>query len=261
MPKGVDGPMLCLVFGFASLVLFVYTATRLATYTPLYVPMSCLQMNSDLGTPIMDTEWLNITGSMKKKCQNPNPYPVKVVGNRIGNVFVRENSTLLHVGTCTVPATTFPARSEVQGESLMTIALPMDVAGPLLAKPYVQIITKIGVVSSASLYFFGVPLTSRQEKDEVCGFEVQMSELKVGPSKCASSLEKLQVPLVNSTPQVELLKMTRKQLDDGSFKKNLVFGILLGVFGICGTALFCFGVCRVLGRRRRSHKQSCNADP
>lgn len=229
------------------IAIFVYAAVQLATFTPLYTPLECHQLHSGLGAPAMDLAWVNVSGSMKKECQNPNPYLIQVSERSSGKVFVKDGSELKLVGRSHVPNTEFPAHGNGTGESVMDIALPMAEATVLLAKPLLQVVSEVHVRSEAQPHFFGVAMSATEDKEEVCGFEVRMATQKVGPSRCAATLEELVIPDVDSEPEVSYLHLDEQHLAEQELKKNAAFGSILAISFLGAAVSAALGARRMFG--------------
>mmetsp|Transcript_138623 Transcript_138623/g.345745 ORF Transcript_138623/g.345745 Transcript_138623/m.345745 type:complete len:274 (+) Transcript_138623:59-880(+) len=239
-------PYVC-AFGIFTAI-FVCAVVQLATFTPLYTPVECHQLHSGLDAPAMDSAWINVTGTMEKECKNPNPYSIHVAQRSPGKVFIKDGSELKLVGQSSVPDTDFPAHGEGTGQSAMEIALPMAEATALLAKPLLQVVSEVHIRSVARPHFFGVELAASEDRDEICGFEVRMATQKVGPSRCAGTIEELVIPDVDSEPEVSFMHLNKEHLTEQETKKNVALGSILAISLLGSLASIAVGAWRMIGR-------------
>lgn len=227
--------------------LFVYTSTTLAKYTPVYTPIRCVSLGSEMGEMEFDENFVNSTGLAKKACRNPNPFPMVLVqasAESAGQVFLKAESGLKPIGVSQVPETSFPREGAANLTAVLKLSLPLLEAFDLLAADSVQIVAEFRVLAKAQMEYLGQKMWVAQEQDQVCGFEVRMPD-EVGNAACASTLDELVIPDFDDTSEVEdTMEMTPEYYEYETRQKNLTFGsILAATFvlslasGACGARL------------------------
>jgi len=186
---------------------------------------------------------------------------IRVSQRSPGQIFVKDGSELKPVGQSNVLSTEFKAHNNNTGETAMEIALPMAEATALLAKPLLQVVSEVHVRAEALPRFFGVAVSAAENKDEVCGFEVRMATQKVGPSRCARTLEELVIPGVDSEAEVSFLHLDEEHLAQQELKKNAAFGSILAISFLATAASVAVGVRRVRAQgKARDAKLDGNPD-
>lgn len=255
------------LFSFSALfaLFFAYAAAALARYSPVYAPIECTPQASRLGNTTVDATWVNATGTFEKSCWNPNAYTVRLSELSPGTVFVN-SSSLREAGQSFLQGADIPARGRGTLETVVRLVMPKTEALALLRRPIVQVVLETRSEFEAAFRFLGHAFSSGEERTTFCGFEVQMVANKAGHMACAASLPALVIADVDTEEAgVELLHMSPEQSASMARKRNLTFGLAMGLSAALALALLACGLVKcastLQGRAARCPKEAPEAAP
>jgi len=241
-------PYMCCSVIFFSI--FVYTATVMATFSPLFTALECVPLGSNISTTMNGT-WVYVTGTSGRECRNPNPYSFSISGWKTGRVFIKNGTELKLVGESRVIDSEYPADGTGIATSTMDIALDLIELGALIAQPVLQVVVETHVSVQPDLRFFGFAVAASDDSDAVCGFEVRFVGMQVGPSACAGTVEEIEFPDVDAEPTVSVVSSDEDKLAAQELKKNVLLGSILAFTFLGAVASAALGTWRArrLGRQ------------
>lgn len=223
--------------------------------TPLYEPLACHEGGSELGEMLAGEEYVNISGTSRKRCENHNAYPITVREGSQGPVYWKNHSQLVEIGMNTLPTIVIPSNGEAIGSTSMSFSVNMDLAMQMMELSELQIVTKVYMVSTAEIKILGLPLSSSQPKEQYCGFEIRLAEQKVGHILCAETVESLYIQGVdNETMVVEYVHLDPDLLQHEARKKNLGLGFLLVVSCVLSFVTLAVGIKTMKNMQAREAK-------